>query len=134
MKEFLKNRENYIIKRGISSGKNLYNSKDKINAFLCSSENKKNEINSSVLFLSENFEDVEVSISKMLDSLKNSISHLISTVSHIGKIKASYPATSSSMDISLLNLTKGSCIDMIYSDTDSGLILKSVVTTTFLEE
>jgi len=133
MKNFLENREDYLIKRGIYLSNNAYNSKKKIDAFLRISKDKEYEINSSVSFLSDNFEDVENSILKMLNSLKNTISHLINTVSHIGKIKASYPATSSTMDISLLNLTNGNYTNTVYSDTDSGLILTSIKTTTFLE-
>ncbi|RLA68387.1 MAG: hypothetical protein DRQ78_00755 [Epsilonproteobacteria bacterium] len=134
MKEFLDNREDFLIERRVDLTSDLYNSRDRLESIFDILKNRSVEIDSSIEFLEENIDDVELAIRNISKSLKDKISHITTSVVHIGKLKLSYPAISKEGDIKLVDLTSGSYNDMAYSHTDSGLIMETVNITTFMEQ
>jgi len=134
MKKFLDNREDYLIGRRVDILSDIYNDKNRLESIFNMLKNRSLEVDSSISFLEENIDDIEDAIHNISTSLKNKISHLITSVRHIGKLKLSYPAVSKEGDIKLLNLTTGSYNNITYSHTDSGLILETISITTLMEK
>ena len=107
MKEFLDNREDYLITRTVDLVPDLYNSKDRLESIFSMLSNRASEIDSSIDFLAENIDGIENISNNMIESLLNKISHLTTSIIHISKLKLAYPAISKEGDIKLVDLTNG---------------------------
>jgi len=133
MKDFLENRNSFIINTRVDYVADIYNDHNKIVAIFNSLKSKSINIEDHVDFLSNNIDEIDNNIESLVKTLKNRIAYLTSAIVHIGKLKMSYPAIAKEGDIKLIDLTTGTYNDISYSHTDSGLIMDAITTTLFME-
>jgi len=133
MKDFLENRNSFIIRERVDYAADIYNDHNRMVAIFDSLKDKSADIESHIDFLSNNVDEIEDNIDNLIKTLKNRIAYLTSAIVHISKLKTSYPAIAKEGDIKLVDLTSGVYKDISYSHTDSGLIMDAITTTLFME-
>ncbi|RLA68534.1 MAG: hypothetical protein DRQ78_00160 [Epsilonproteobacteria bacterium] len=134
MKEFLEERGSYLLGRKINLASDNYHSKDRIVAIFDMLKTRSVSIEESVDFLIDSIESIEQASENVVKTLNDKISHLTTSIIHIGKLKLSYPSTATEGNIKLVDLTDGTYDGIAYSSTDSGLIMDTTIKTKLREK
>lgn len=133
MREFLDNRDQYVIPGQVNIVADSYNETARLTAILDALLSRAQQIEESVGFLKDNIEPVGNSINAALTLTENRISYLLSSITSLNKLKAVAPGSAKEVDVKLANLTSGEYANMSYSASDGGIVMSSVNTLLFRE-
>lgn len=134
MREFLDNRDQYVIPAQVNIVADSYNETTRLRAILDALLSRAKQIEESVGFLSDNIEPVNESIDAALTLTENRISYLLSSITSLNKLKAVAPGSAKEIDVRLSDLTSGEYSNMTYSASDGGIIMSSINTLLFREK
>lgn len=134
MREFLDNRDQYIIPSQVNIVADSYNETARLTAILDALLTRAGQIEESVGFLRDNIGPVEKSIDDALTLTENRISYLLSSIVSLNKLKAVAPGSAKEIDVKLSDLTLGEYSNMSYSASDGGIVMSSINTLLFREK
>jgi hypothetical protein len=124
--KYLDNRAfNYTTKRLNVSGVNRFVSKEQYSAILRRVRLVSEEISSAMSFLSDASPEALLVAEKLIETLEKKLETLRQSARFLTKLKLETRFMSEESDISIVDITRGTFINMNYSITDRGIVLNS---------
>ncbi len=131
MREFIENRGQYILDPNINISPDYQLSREKIIGILNKISDTGQAASDAVDFLENHIDEIESSINQLLDAIITRINYLSNTITSASKAYITKSATAKSIDVKILDISRGKHENMSYSVYDNGLILGITNRTTF---
>lgn len=125
MKNFLKNRNEYVIPGEINIKLGEYTDSSILLGTLKGLRVKSSEVERSSLFLARSSVEIEQSIDRAMTIMEARVKFLLSSVRHLNRLKLSAPSSSTLIDVKMVNMSEGDYTGTVYSSSKGGLIFAS---------